>query len=134
MPNTFSRPSSRGGSGTAVAGATRRRPWAGLQALAPALIVLAIAGATAGCGHRPTTHRVVVDATKFTPEVLTVTAGDTVLWINKDLFPHTATSQGRFDSGPINPGNSWQYTITDKGEIDYICTLHPTMKGKLRVQ
>ncbi len=81
------------------------------------------------------THTVTIDGTTFQPELLTVAAGDTVVWINKDPFPHTATSKaGAFDSGTIAPEKSWTFRTVKKGEFDYICTLHPTMKARLTVK
>ena len=48
---------------------------------------------------------------RFQPEVLTVAPGDTVVWVNKDLVPHTATSKaGGFDSKEIQADKSWRYT------------------------
>ena len=48
-------------------------------------------GAAAGVlPHK--THTVVIEGTSFQPPRLAVALGDTVVWINKDPFPHTATS------------------------------------------
>jgi plastocyanin len=78
---------------------------------------------------------VTIDASRFEPEVLRVKAGDTVVWVNKDLIAHTATSKGgNFDSGEIAPGKSWKYTAGKEGVFDYICTFHPSMKATLRVE
>jgi plastocyanin len=58
-----------------------------------------------------------------------------VTWINKDPFPHTVTSkEGRFDSREIAAGKSWSFTPRKAGAFAYVCTLHPTMKGVLRVE
>jgi plastocyanin len=85
--------------------------------------------------HKPTTHTVTIDATRFEPAVLAVTAGDTVVWINKDIIPHTATSQtGLFDSGSLVQGQSFRYTPQQVGEFAYLCTFHPAMKATLRVK
>jgi plastocyanin len=76
-----------------------------------------------------------MDASRFMPEVLTLKAGDTVLWINKDIVAHTATSQAAgFDSGTIKPGKSWKHRLTHAGEFAYSCTFHPVMKGTLQVK
>jgi plastocyanin len=81
------------------------------------------------------THTVAMDGTSFRPPSLTVSLGDSVVWINKDPFPHTATSQsGGFDSSAVAPDKSWRFTPTKKGEFAYTCTLHPTMKGALKVE
>jgi plastocyanin len=91
-------------------------------------------GAAAGPTKRAT-HTVVMDGTRFQPESLTIRAGDSVVWINKDPFPHTATSKtGAFDSSAIQAGKSWKLTPRTKGEFAYVCSFHPTMKGVLRVK
>ena len=80
------------------------------------------------------THTVVIDGMKYEPEVITVKRGETVMWVNKDPFPHTGTAKGVFDSREIPAGKSWKYTPRKAGEYAYICTLHPTMKGTLKVE
>lgn len=82
----------------------------------------------------PVTHTVTIEGLQFIPAVLTVKAGDTIVWVNKDLFPHTATAAGAFDSKSIADGKSWQYTAASKGDYPYTCTFHPTMKATLRVE
>src|SRR5512144_1610181 len=82
----------------------------------------------------PATHTVVIDGVKYEPESITVKRGETVVWINKDPFPHTVTVKGAFDSHEIAAGKSWRYTPNKAGEYAYVCTLHPTMKGVLRVE
>jgi plastocyanin len=93
------------------------------------------AGAGMAAPAAPTTHTIVIAGMKFVPEALTVSPGDTVVWVNKDFFPHTATAQDRsFDSGDIAPDKSWKYLATKKGTFSYVCTLHPTMKATLVVK
>jgi plastocyanin len=100
------------------------------------LLILVAASAHLSCVTAPpVTHTVVIEALTFTPAVLTVKPGDSVEWVNKDPFPHTATSQpGAFASKVIAAGQSWKHTMTAKGEFSYVCTLHPTMKGTLLVR
>ena len=84
---------------------------------------------------RPRTHTVVMEDMRFQPEVLAVASGDTIVWLNKDLVPHTATSRvGGFDSNVILASGSWKYTVRKKGAFAYLCTLHPAMTGTLRVK
>jgi plastocyanin len=91
--------------------------------------------AAAQAEARPVTHKVAIDATSFQPAAITVRAGDTIVWHNKDPFPHTVTSEaGGFDSRTIEAGGSWSYKASKKGEFPYICTFHPTMTGTLRVE
>jgi plastocyanin len=81
------------------------------------------------------THTVVITDMKFSPETLTVKRGDTVVWVNKDFFPHNARAQDRtFESTDIATNQSWRYVATKAGTFPYICTLHPTMKGTLVVK
>jgi plastocyanin len=82
----------------------------------------------------PTTHTITLEAVAFKPEDLTLKPGDTVVWVNKDPFPHTATATGVFDSKDIAAEKSWSFTATKTGEFPYTCTYHPTMKGVLRVK
>jgi plastocyanin len=81
------------------------------------------------------THTVTIEGMRFQPEVLTVARGDTIVWINKDIVPHTATSKtGGFDSKDIQVDKAWQYTARQRGEFAYICTFHPTMTATLQVE
>ncbi len=84
---------------------------------------------------KPTVHVVVMEALRFSPPVIEVAAGDTVIWKNKDPFPHTVTAENRrFDSGEIAANRSWKFRAGKKGDYSYVCTLHPTMKGRLVVK
>jgi len=94
---------------------------------------LLYAGAGAVAAEKSATHTVVIEALAYAPETLTVKRGDTIVWVNKDPFPHTVTAKGAFDSHDIAAGKSWKYTARKAGEYAYICTLHPNMKGTLKV-
>ena len=83
---------------------------------------------------KPVVHTVAIDGVRFEPEALTVKRGDTVVWVNKDPFPHTVTAAGAFDSHSIAAGASWRYVARKAGEYAYTCTLHPNMKGTLKVE
>jgi plastocyanin len=105
-----------------------------MRKLLGALITLVLI-APAGAAGQGTRHTVTIEGVQFNPTELLVHPGDSIVWVNKDLFPHTATAAGKsFDSGSIAANASWSYTVTGKGEIEYRCTFHPTMKGKIRVQ
>lgn len=83
----------------------------------------------------PKTHTVTIEGMRFQPAMLTVAPGDTVVWINKDVVPHTATSKaGHFDSKGIQADKAWSYTVRETGDFAYICTFHPAMKAILRVE
>ena len=106
-------------------------------------IVLASALGLLSCGSgpdaaakppAPVTHTVSMEAVSFKPEDLTIRTGDTVVWVNKDPFPHTATSKAGFDSKDIPVEKNWTFKAVQAGEFQYVCTYHPTMKGVLRVK
>lgn len=101
-----------------------------------ATIVLSLLFLTTGAVEaKSTTHTVAMQGNQFVPATLTVKPGDSVIWVNKDLAAHTATSSAAgFDSKAIEAGKSWKHTIRKKGDFQYGCTYHPFMKGVLRVQ
>lgn len=76
------------------------------------------------------------NSTGYAPGTITVMIGvnNTVTWTNDDTAPHTVTATDHsFDSGNLNPGDSWSYTVTKPGTYTYICTYHPWMKGTIIV-
>jgi plastocyanin len=98
-------------------------------------LLVCTAGLAGSDPPEPKTHTVTIEEMRFHPERLTVARGDTIVWVNKDLVPHTATSEsGRFDSQTIQSAKSWKFTARTKGEFAYICTFHPTMKAMLNVK
>ncbi len=94
-------------------------------------LLAASCGGEAG-GAAPRSHLVEMRTFAFAPAELTVAAGDTVVWRNADILPHTATAAGRFDSGSVAAGAEWRWVAT-AGEVAYLCTFHPTMKGTVTV-
>ena len=74
----------------------------------------------------------------FHPAVLTVAPGDTVVWVNHDIVPHTATNARKgpshWDTGQLRQGQEGRLVARGAGEVPYICTLHPTMQGTLIIQ
>jgi plastocyanin len=104
--------------------------------IAAGLMALVVdASAPAATRPAPRTHTVTIDASSFKPETLTIAVGDSVVWTNRDIIPHTATSKAAgFDSGRLDEGKSWKFTATKKGQFPYICSYHPTMTGEVRVR
>lgn len=80
-------------------------------------------------------HVVTIENMRFSPAELTVKRGERIVWINKDMFPHTASARSEaFESGDIPPGASWSYVTKQAGVYWYVCTYHPTMKARLTIQ
>lgn len=103
------------------------------RVLARARALALVAAVWTGAAHAAG-YTVTMDGVKFEPAAITVARGDTVTWVNKDPFPHTATDPSVFDSHEIAPGKSWKWTARKSGVYDYVCTLHPTMKGTITVK
>lgn len=86
----------------------------------------------------PRVHKVSIKGMDFEPATLEVSVGDTIVWVNDDLVPHTATAivDGApvFDSGVFPANASWKYVASKSGRFPYVCLLHPTMKGTLIVR
>ena len=73
----------------------------------------------------------------YSPNPATVSVGTTVTWVNNDVDPHTATSTATsrvFDSGNMNPGQSFSFTFQNRGTFPYLCLVHPNMVGTITVQ
>jgi plastocyanin len=112
-----------------------------LPASGPAVVAarVLLRGALAACAALPAgraaAHTVVIEATGYKPLALEVKRGDTVVWVNKDPFPHTATAtaKGGFDSGSIAAGASWKRVFAKPGDYAYICSFHPNMKATVHV-
>ena len=84
---------------------------------------------------RPQTHTVIMEGMGFRPNVITVNAGDSIVWVNRDLVPHSATSStAGFDSKVIEAYKSWRHTVDRPGDFAYVCTFHPTMTATLHVR
>lgn len=79
------------------------------------------------------THSVRIRGSAFMPGAMTINVGDSVVWSNKDIIPHTATGKG-FDSGNLDVGASWKFVFKKKGTYSYICNYHPTMRGTIIVK
>lgn len=81
------------------------------------------------------THVVSIEGFQFVPAEISVSVGDTVTWINRDVAPHTATAgDGSFDSGSLGQDDEWSVVIETAGEFDYICLFHPQMQGVITAE
>lgn len=92
-----------------------------------------------------TTEAVMVNITKgawdqrnaanaYSPNVIRIKVGQSVMWMNDDVLAHTVTADGRaFDSGFMNPGGSFTFTFNKAGTFAFRCTPHPWMKGTVIV-
>jgi len=71
----------------------------------------------------------------FDPSTITVTTGTTITWTNKDAIGHSVTSDnGVFDSGILNPNETFSYTFNTAGTFAYHCKVHSSMTASVIVK
>lgn len=97
--------------------------------LAAVALTAAAAGAAAPA-HR--TVQVTIDKLSFGTVPAGLKVGDTVVWINRDLFRHSATAPGHFNID-LPPGIRRRMLLTQSGTFAFTCRYHPGMKGLLKV-
>lgn len=82
----------------------------------------------------PGPNEVIIQGMAFNPSAITVSAGTTITWTNKDGVAHTVTSDtGLFDSGSLGSNETYSRTFSTAGTFPYHCTIHPFMKGSVIV-
>ena len=75
-----------------------------------------------------------IDNFAFTPKELTVMAGTTVVFRNRDDIPHSVVgSKGEFHSKALDTDDSFSFTFAKAGTYGYSCGLHPRMQGRIVV-
>lgn len=76
----------------------------------------------------------------YIPSNIVVEKGKSVTWLNEDSSFHSVTSgfypepSGLFDSGHLDPYQSYTLSFDEYGVYDYFCTLHPWMKAQVIVE
>ena len=93
-----------------------------------ALLLCSFGAASAHAG----TITVTIEKMAFSPMEITARAGDTIEWVNKDAFAHTATLKGGWEV-MLPVGKSGSITVDAAGAVDYFCRFHPNMKGRITV-
>jgi plastocyanin len=69
------------------------------------------------------------------PRTITVGVGDSVKWTNKGRHPHTTTARDAWDSGRVEPDQSWtSQPFNSPGMYQYVCQIHTGMRGTLIVR
>ena len=85
-------------------------------------------------GSAPGANEIWIQNMTFDPSSITVTAGTTVTWTNKDAIGHTVTSDsGLFDSGTIGVNGTYSYMFKTEGTFNYHCKIHPGMIASVTV-
>ena len=111
---------------------TRRPP----RYAAIALLLLPLAGVACGSsggsdGASTTPGEIQVVDNAFKPGTIEVSVGDTVTWVWKGAVKHNVRGPG-FD-GPTQKSGTFEHTFNSAGSFKYVCTIHPGMKGTVKV-
>jgi plastocyanin len=118
------------------------------RALAAAAGVLLALGAAGGFAQQPASEQpaqqqaaatneaeISIKAFQFVPAILTVKAGTAVTWVNHDEEPHNVVSLERvFRSKAIDGGEKFTAVLDKPGTYNYLCAVHPHMRGKIVVE
>src|SRR5664279_3836171 len=98
--------------------------------------ILAIAAALmlgASVSAQAATIQITMENLVFAPAEVTAKVGDTIEWINKDIFAHTATARGGDWDVTMPPKKTVTLVLKKAGTVDYYCRFHPNMKATLTV-
>lgn len=74
----------------------------------------------------------------YEPRDVTVPKGTTITWTNTGQLPHTVTKEDGpgpdFDSGTVNPDDTFEQQFDTPGKIAYHCTIHSNQRGSVTVE
>ena|SRR6516225_6253091 len=111
------------------------------SAVSAALIGAAVGTVLAGGvllaqAQSPKAAAVSIDNFTFNPPTLTVKAGTTVTWTNKDDIPHgiAATGNAFARSSALDTDDHYAFTFATPGTYQYFCYIHPHMTGTIVVE
>ena len=97
-------------------------------------IAIALAVAAMVVPVRAATIEITMENLVISPAEVSAKVGDTITWINKDVFAHTATARnGDFDV-IIAPKKTATFVLKKAGTVDYYCRYHPNMKATLKIE
>lgn len=82
----------------------------------------------------PKVHTIVIDKMAFGPAPASVRAGDVIVWVNRDIFQHTATASDKSFDVDLPAGKQARVVVKKAGVVSYYCRYHPGMKGKVTVK
>ena len=95
-------------------------------------IVVALTLAMSASAHAATIQ-ITMENLVISPAEVSAKVGDTIEWINKDIFIHTATARNGDWDVTMPPKKTVTLVLKKAGLIDYYCRFHPNMKATLEV-
>ena len=115
-----------------------RRLFAGLALVAAAISFAAAPARHGGAAHAASAHgsktwAITIAQMAYGPAPSGMHVGDTVVWVNKDIFLHSATANDHGFDVTIPVHGQGSLKLTHAGSIPYTCKYHPGMKGVLVV-
>jgi plastocyanin len=102
----------------------------------PRWIIPAVAGLVSGASISAfaATIQISMANLEISPTEVAAKVGDTIEWVNKDAFAHTATAKNGDWNVTLPPKKSGSLVLKKAGMIDYYCRFHPNMKATLKVE
>jgi plastocyanin len=97
------------------------------------LPILAALALGASASAQAATIQITMENLVISPAEATAKVGDTVEWINKDIFAHTATARNGDWDVTMPPRKTVTSVLKKAGTVDYYCRFHPNMKATLTV-
>ena len=96
-------------------------------------VVLALALTVFAVPAHAATIQIVMQDLVVAPAEVTAKVGDSIEWVNKDVFAHTATARnGDFDVN-LPPKKTVTSVLNKAGTVEYYCRFHPNMKAVLKI-
>ena len=96
-------------------------------------LLLAFALSAVAVPAHAATIQITIENMVFTPSEVSAKVGDTIEWVNKDVFAHTATARnGDFDVN-LPPKKTVTSVLNKAGTVEYYCRFHPNMKAVLTI-
>lgn len=86
----------------------------------------------AASGRSATSHKIDIRQLRFEPSRLAVQAGDTIVWVNRDVVPHTVAPLDQdWSSGEMRRGERFRWVADEATTLTYFCEYHPSMRGRI---
>jgi plastocyanin len=98
------------------------------------LIVTALILGAIAVPAQAATIQIVMENLVVSPAEVTAEVGDTIEWINKDIFAHTATARGGDFDVTMPPKKTVTSVLKKAGTVEYYCRFHPNMKAVLKIE
>ena len=107
-----------------------------LVASTAASLLLSSPAAAAPQPHAQTrtqTYVVVIAKMKYGALPAQLRRGDSIMWVNRDIFRHSATAANKSFDVNLPPSTQRVMVIKSAGAVAFACKYHPGMRGVLRV-